>query len=173
MLQRIHQMHGDGCFIACVAILLGISYEDSFRRLFPNKIMRTDSYWESNIALTVEQSLDMLPHIGIQLQKTNLRNVKLLKGRTSFIILRWKNEPNLSHGLIFDGSSGKFLDPVFYPPLNHSTYNRNLENIYYVKRISHKFSISSINANRLQNCSRLSNTRSLSGSQAFDGSITD
>jgi len=171
MLRRVSQIHDSGCFVACVAMLLEISYEEAFVRLFPGVRMPdpNDQQASGTVGKLIEESLALMPRVGLEPQKANLRNVKSLRKRTSFIVLRWKYEPQLSHGVVFDGTTGHFLDPCYEQPLNHQTYNRNLESIYYIKRISDELSISNPDAHGNQSAGGLPNGGSLPSSQEIAG----
>jgi hypothetical protein len=170
MLQRVPQLHSSGCFIACVAMLLEISYQEAFSRLFPNTPMPCpeQNSWAS-VGRLIDESLELLPRVGLEPQPAKIRSVKSLRKRTSLIILRWKNEPTLSHGIVFDGETGTFLDPCYQQPLSHRVYNRNLENIYYIKRTSHGVSIRDTDNGRNQSTGGLSDGGSLPSSETLTG----
>lgn len=168
MLRRVQQLHDNGCFIACVATLLEISYQDAFNKLFPGKAMPDPNDYGSEVGLMVEESLKLLPQIGLQLQPAKLRNVKSLRKRTSLIVLRWKHMPDLSHATVFDGNTGNFLDPAFEKPSSR-VYNSNLHTIYYIKRTSHGLPIQNTDIGGHQSPSGLSDGSGMSSSQTFDG----
>lgn len=137
MLQRVPQLHDSGCFIACVAMLLKVSYQEAFNKLFPGTTMpcpKENPY--ATVGLLTEESLQLLPSVGLKFQPAKLRSIKSLRKRTSLIIIRWRDEPDVSHGIVFDGESGTFLDPCYQQPLRYQVYDRNLETIYYIKKIS-------------------------------------
>jgi hypothetical protein len=139
MLTRVEQLHANGCFIACLAIFLECSYQDAFKLLHPRrKAMPPSDIDQDNrikVAFTPEKSLQLMPKFGLQVQKSNLRKVASLRRRTSLILLRWHWEPTQMHALVFDGSTGKILDPTFaYYKCTLDEIQRNLDSIYYVKR---------------------------------------
>jgi hypothetical protein len=138
MLHRVKQEHDTGCFVACTAILLQVSYSEAFNRLWPNRIMPPPENPWADISLSIEAALWLLPRVGLQLQKANIKSVKSLRKRTSLIILRWKCEPERSHAVVFDGESSRFIDPSYHPHLSYRLYNRNLDSIYYVKKLNNQ-----------------------------------
>jgi ABC-type bacteriocin/lantibiotic exporter with double-glycine peptidase domain len=133
----VHQKHDFGCFVACAAMLLDISYEDAFKKILPKHNYDSWSYsaWQES-DLSIEKGLEVLSDLGIKVKRAKLRNVKSLKKRTSLIFLRWKTDPDLMHTLVFDGKQGKILDPLpsHIKPITKGECNRNLEAIYYVSR---------------------------------------
>lgn len=173
MLQRIRQEHDSGCFIAAVATLLQVPYVEAFSRLYPGTIMPPVTDYSARVGRLIEESLALLPRVGIQLHQSKLRSVRSLKKRTALIILRWKYEPHLSHAVVFDGEQGKILDPCYESPLSHSIYNRNLEAIYYVKRTQpyaqQQLPVRSPDPIRTQDSGGLSLRSGLPSSQAPNG----
>lgn len=103
--------------------------------MFPHRDMPATGTLDLSISMLIDESLAMLPRLGLEAKWSGLRNVKTLRKRTSLVILRWHDYPTLSHALVFDGEKSVFVDPLYDTPLNHTTLNRNLFGIYYVKRI--------------------------------------
>jgi hypothetical protein len=137
MLKIIKQIHDNGCFLACLAILKGITYEQAFQLVYPGRTMppKDAIYREHDVALPTEQALKLMPRFGLHLQKSNLRSVHSLRRRTSLILLRWQVEPTQMHALVYDGEAGKILDPCYdFFPVTLGDINNNLDSIYYVKK---------------------------------------
>jgi ABC-type bacteriocin/lantibiotic exporter with double-glycine peptidase domain len=141
MLGRVEQVHQNGCFIACLAILLECSYEEAFKLLHPRRKTMPPSdlhQWHRlKVALTPEKSLQLMPKFGLRVQKANLRKVSSLRKRTSLILLRWRSDPTQMHALVFDGSTQRIIDPS--PTswiISMDEMQQNLDSIYHVKRIN-------------------------------------
>jgi len=141
MLRQVNQIHDLGCFIGCIAILLNLTYEEAFQRVHPNRPMPPkDNYLrEHQVGLEIEEALNLMPTLGLSIKKANLRQITSLRRRTSLVLLRWKEEPWQSHGVVFDGESGRFLDPGDMN-LRVKDLQENLDSIYYVKEsLSQRF----------------------------------
>jgi hypothetical protein len=137
MLQLVPQIHNTGCFIACIATLLEISYQEAFERIHKKPCPPPDAYFRQHlVGLTPEQSLEVMPSLGLKMEKSNLRNVRSLRRRTSLILLRWQDEPTQMHGIVFDGEARKFLDPDPMYPVSLRRMQKNLEAIYHVRRLT-------------------------------------
>jgi hypothetical protein len=139
MLRAIRQQHGDGCFISVIATLLEIPYEKAFQRVYPGREMPpTDDngYYNWTLGMTPEKSLELMPSLGLELIPTKMKSVmSLRKGRTALILLRWRSMPTLLHGIVYDGETGRFLDPGRLSYIKtRKAMQENLESIYYVKR---------------------------------------
>jgi hypothetical protein len=139
MLRRVIQEHDTGCFIGCMAILLDVSYQEAFRRIHPGReCPPRDAYWRQHqVGIDPEKAIDLMPSLGLEVKKSNLRYVRSLRRKTSLILLRWQSEPTQLHGIVFDGESGSFIDPDFDGRITVRRMQKNLEAIYHVRRISH------------------------------------
>jgi len=133
-MQRVKQLHDTGCFIACIATLLDITYAQAFERVHPGQPMPPpDDYWQQHkIWLPVEKALELMPSLGLEPIPARARNVSSLRHRTALILLRWRIRPARLHAVVFDGERKKFLDPIDYNSIRD--YQNNLEAIFYVKR---------------------------------------
>lgn len=137
-LNRVQQRHNNGCFIACLAILLGKTYEEAFKVVYPNRDCPLD-YENPNVGLSPEVSLEIIKKIGLKPKKSSLTRLKSLK-RTALVLLRWRDAPTLLHGIVFDASRQIFLDPSTPTFSNARAYQKHLDSIYYmnVPELSHK-----------------------------------
>ena len=136
-MRLVAQNHNTGCFVACIAILLETSYEDAFERIHKKPCPPPDAYFRQHlVGLTPERSLELMPSLGLKVEKSNLRNVRSLRRRTSLILLRWRTEPTQMHGIVFDGEAGRFLDPDPMYPITMCRMQKNLEAIYHIRRLS-------------------------------------
>ena len=151
-------------------MLLGVTYQEAFSKLFPGEYMPCpETFPDARVGRPIEESLEFLPTIGLKIKKANLRNIKSLRKRTSLILLRWKSEPWLSHGLVFDGEVGIILDPAYEETSSLRFYNSNLETIYYVKRVSNELPIRNTDPGGDQGASGLPNGGGLSSSETPTG----
>lgn len=134
MIQHVGQHHKNGCFVASLAMLLGCSYEEAFKKVFP-KSKYTYNYrdWpKSGYKLTPEKALRILDKHGIKTKKAKLKRATSLKKRTALIMLRWKIAPELMHAVVFDGETGKIYDPGSYH--DPKVYDYNMHAIYYIEK---------------------------------------
>jgi hypothetical protein len=128
-LRRVEQLHGNGCFIACLAMLKGITYEEAFKLIHPDKDMAAISYYD-RIGLTPEESIQRLEQLGLGPVHRPLRQLRNLR-RTALLLIRWEHAPTLLHGVVFDASTKKFLDPGYLR--KPKTYERQLDTVLYFK----------------------------------------
>ncbi len=139
-LQLVSQVSGNGCFIAAVAMILGKTYEEAFKLIFPD---RDYNYGEHGFrAETADQDIGLLAaqaleRLGYKTKKSTYRQVKSLlrySRKNTLIIVRWYGGP-LCHAVVFDAETKKFLDPSGHLADDYDlkTYQRNLDSMYYVE----------------------------------------
>jgi hypothetical protein len=138
MLTRVEQFHQNGCFISCLAILLQVSYQEAFKLVHPKRKMPASDFdqmrrWK--VGMDPEKSLQIMEENGLRVEQSNLRKVSSLRRRTSLILLRWRHEPAQMHAVVFDGSTGRIIDPSLWPSSREEIQD-NLESIYHVERIT-------------------------------------
>ena len=147
-IKHVRQEHSSGCFIACVAMLLGLTYEESFRLIHPDKNPLDIDRWgfpelhNPYAAFTIDQALSKLPDLGIQTKLAKSIHLdKLVKSdKTALIVIRWEDAIHAAHGLVYDGSQKRILDPSHYQDFNIASsphllksYGRQVEKILYVR----------------------------------------
>lgn len=137
-LRRVEQYHDSGCFIACLAILKGISYEEAFKLIHPNKDFSQMERWDT-VGLHPYESIKRLEQLGLNPVRRPLKQLRNLR-RTALLIIQWKFAPHLAHGVVFDAVSRKFLDPGYSTPLPTKDYERQLFAVLYFQtpELSHR-----------------------------------
>lgn len=128
-LKRVEQYHNSGCFIACLATLKGISYEEAFKLIHPEKDYSQVARWDT-VGLRVDESIKKLEQLGLKPVQRPLKQLRNLR-RTALLIIQWTYAPHLAHGVIFDAVSRKFLDPGYSTPLPTKDYERQLYAVLY------------------------------------------
>ena len=139
-LQHITQDHYNGCFIAALAMILGKTYEDTFKLLFPDRdIINGDHALRCEGADRDIGSLaaKVLQKFGYKTKKSSYRKVKSLlryARKNVLIIVRWSGGP-LCHAVVFDAETKKFLDPSGpFEDRDLKVYQRNLDSMYYIEQ---------------------------------------
>ncbi len=139
-LQLVSQVSGNGCFIAALAMLLGKTYDEAFKLVFPDKDPNT--CWDhalrandSDIGACAAKALEKL---GVKTKKSTYKKVKsLLKyaRKNVLLIVRWGGGP-MCHAVVFDAETKKFLDPSGHLANDYDlrTYQRHLDSMYYVEQ---------------------------------------
>lgn len=121
-IKRIRQFHEDGCFVACLAMLLGETYSNVYAKLFPD---RFDGHGD----IPLEQASYILESLGLKPVPSRARRIKNLR-RDAVIVIRWKDFPSLSHAAVWSSKRRKTLDP--WKRYKRYVYETQIEAIYYV-----------------------------------------
>lgn len=143
-IQHVRQVHDNGCFIACMAMLTGKTYKETFSLLFPNQ--HPDNYLFDGIVTydVVKTATEMLQKLGCKAKKSKYKHVRSIvkKGRThALLIIRWKDgagygnkDPWMCHCIVFDFETKKVLDPGNHSdvPVNLKLYAKQLDTALYV-----------------------------------------
>lgn len=109
--QHIRQDHPSGCFVACVAMLMGTSYHVALRRVHPYVNVHRTIYPWLNLSLSPEESINKLVRLGIHLTPSKVRKISSLR-KDALLLIRWAIEPNLMHAVIYDHAKKRILDPA-------------------------------------------------------------
>jgi len=137
-LKHVTQAHYNGCFVAALAMILGKTYEDTFKTLFPDMDIQSGDHAlraeDSNIGACAVQAMQKL---GVKTKVATYRRLKsLLKyaRKDVLIIVRWGGG-SMCHAVVFDAETKKFLDPSG-PVERHdlTSYQRNLDSMYYIEQ---------------------------------------
>lgn len=130
MVRYVSQKDEGGCFVACIAMIRGISYQKAFNLVHPIE-PELKNIFDPYGWLPIEEAIAKIPSLGINARKVNIRKISSLK-HNALIFIRWAVQPRLMHSVVFDFSRRKILDPIFKPQLNVAAYERQLDSIYYV-----------------------------------------
>lgn len=140
-LQYVGQYHSSGCFIACVAMLLGKSYLEIFNQIHPYK----DFDRSRTVSYPIDKSLSMLTtKFGIECRRTNIRKIFDIRksNKHLLVIIKWEDDRSLGHAIIFDAAMKKFHDPCYYQEWDimpfsarEKFYERQIDQVYVVSLI--------------------------------------
>jgi len=146
-LHFVKQYHDSGCFIACVAMLLGKSYSEVFKKIHPGMetwMIDPWGYPEMDVpfaALTVADAVAKLPSLGIQAHLAPTRNLRRIKrgNKNALIVIRWEDDITSEHGIVFDAARKKFMNPShgdwwdIKSKKRRLYYQRQVDKIYYIE----------------------------------------
>lgn len=113
-LRPVSQQSHTGCFIACVAMLLGKTYEEAFSLLHPGKKM-TEMYshgWRDDSM--ENKAHELLRGLGFKTHTGKYRKFKSYRERmqkNAIMIIRWDFDPTMCHCILFDGDAKNFIEP--------------------------------------------------------------
>lgn len=125
--QRVTQESEYGCFVATVACLLGSTYQEAFKLIHPGTFMTP-----YNGGVPIEDAPKLLKKLGWKLRKTTIKHISSIK-KDALILITWRDQPDLSHAVIYDAKEKKVIDPINLPPFKNRTYERHLNSIYYIE----------------------------------------
>lgn len=125
-IQRVQQLHGDGCFVACVAMLLNIDYQNSYHLIFPDRNYNFDSS-----ELLPDQAEKRLSELGFCVRPVRIRDTNFLR-KVSLLMLRWEVKPTRGHVAIYQPENKTFLDPFYTHPLSKQEYENQLYRVLYL-----------------------------------------
>ena len=136
-LQRVRQDHYDGCFVACVAMLLGVSYLDAFNIVHPGRMTNELGYeYFSVLRAGIEHKdvpaavFEILNKLNLKPKKARVQDIRRLR-RLAVVLIRWKCSPTLMHAVVFDPKSKQLLDPSSkYPDMK--SLSEQMEAAFYV-----------------------------------------
>ncbi len=113
-LQPVAQKSYTGCFIACVAMLLGKSYDEAFELYYPGKDPNA-MYSHGWSALSMEDTAhQLLRKLGFKTHTGKLKKFKSYRDRVqknAIMIIRWAFQPTMCHCILFDAEAKAFIDP--------------------------------------------------------------
>ncbi len=119
-----------GCFVACVAMLLGKSYDETFKIIFPRRS-------PNNIlggALMPENAFMVLEYLGFKPRRIRIKKLKELN-RHALIWVRWTVQNSLMHSVVFEASTRRFWDPNYIRPLKRrqrKNMKRQIDTVIYL-----------------------------------------
>ncbi len=134
-LQRVHQDHYDGCFVACTAMLLGTTYLEAFKLVHPDRYVDEYGYGRAgvedmdvpNAAFNILQKLNLNP------KRANVQQMRHLR-RLAMVLIRWTDSPTIMHAIVFDPKSKRILDPAYSNPLSMKRYAMQMDAAFYVDK---------------------------------------
>jgi len=147
-LQSVAQVHENGCFVACVAMLIGKTYSETFAALYPDQDLN-DSF-KGLVAVDLNQALtEVLQRFGFTVKRSTYRKLQSLQKhsrKNAILVIRWhwggnsepvtEDNPWMCHAVVFDAETKDFLDPSFggrAGAYDLKSYQRQLDSILYVE----------------------------------------
>lgn len=118
-LKLVAQKNHTGCFIACVAMLLGKSYEEAFQLLHPGK-NSTETYEHGFLDHSMQDVANkLLQQLGFHSRTSKYRKFRTFQnrvGKHAIMIIRWAFDPTRCHCILYDAEAKAFIDPsgAFY-----------------------------------------------------------
>lgn len=138
-LQHVTQPHYNGCAIAAFAMILGKTYEEAFKLIFPDRDPLIDDHAiraeDQDIGACAARVLEKL---GVKTKKSKYRKLKSLikyARKNVLLIMRWGNG-SMCHAVVFDAETKRFLDPsgpTYDLPTELRYWQRNLDSMYYIE----------------------------------------
>ena len=124
-IQRVQQDSPDGCFVACVAMLLHTHYREAFHLIFPHRCI-----WEKH-ELSTDEAEQRLRDLKFGVKPVKIRDTRFLK-KISLLFVRWEANPTRGHTVIYQPETGLFIDPNYRRPLTRLDYERQLYRAYHL-----------------------------------------
>lgn len=133
-LQLVTQVDDDGCFVAALAMLLGITYAQALKILHPGKDVSEigHGYTTQSLDRTISA---ILGKQGFRVKRSTYKKVRSLvkySKKNALLILRWGGG-YLCHAVVFDAETRQFLDPSGHQGHILYRYQSNLDSMYYVE----------------------------------------
>lgn len=103
-----------GCFVACVAMLLGKDYNTAFKDVHPTRSI----YSNKGGGITPTSAFRRLKALGLQPRKIEIDSIKNLQ-QTALVWLRWSPNSHLMHSVVYEHKTKLFWDPNSTRPLGN------------------------------------------------------
>jgi ABC-type bacteriocin/lantibiotic exporter with double-glycine peptidase domain len=113
-INLVHQKHILGCFPACLAMVLGKTYNEALEIVHPNR----KKY--SRCSTTLIRAVSILRETGVKF-KQPVANIELNKLKTSILFLE-NMDDDLFHAVIWDSDQKNIFDPWYYTPQDFKLY---------------------------------------------------
>lgn len=126
-LRPVVQENTNGCFIACVAMLLNKNYAQAFELLHPGKniLMAVHGFRSHSMK---EKAQELLAGLGFKSRVSRYRKFRTFQSRVNknaIMIVRWDYAPSLCHCIMYDADGKRFIDPSGgYPVESRYTIKR-------------------------------------------------
>lgn len=142
-LKHVTQAHYNGCFIAALAMLIGKTYEETYKLVYPDRDPTNSEHglWsepQDNYDIGAA-AVRVLNKLGFKSKKATYKKIKSLQKyarKNALLIVRWGGG-TMCHAVVFDAETKKFLDPS--GPVERydmTSYQRNLDSMYYVEPVA-------------------------------------
>jgi ABC-type bacteriocin/lantibiotic exporter with double-glycine peptidase domain len=130
MLKLVKQKHVNGCVPACIATLLGTSYEIGLKIVHPRRKTRRWNY----VGTTYQSMVIALERLGLKCYKKKITSLSKLRYHCILIIAHPAYGPpeECRHAVVWDAERKKVLDPY---PSNKRAMSRQLPISSYEKSV--------------------------------------
>jgi ABC-type bacteriocin/lantibiotic exporter with double-glycine peptidase domain len=118
-MKRIKQRHRTSCGIACFAMVTGISYNKSIKKVFPRR--KPYSLLTTNALKLVTALLKL--KFEVDYYDNDKHNIFDIKNKAILIIKAVEGD---GHAVVWDPESKRILDPDRKKPLSVKSYNKHL-----------------------------------------------
>lgn len=134
-LQRVHQDHYDGCFVACTAMLLGMTYLEAFKLVHPDRYVDEYGYGRAGVEdMDVPSAaFKILQKLRLNPKRANVQQMRHLR-RLAMVLIRWEHSPRIMHAVVFNPQTKLILDPAYSHPLSLKQYARQMDAAFYVDK---------------------------------------
>lgn len=128
--------HYDGCFVACVAIVMQCSYQEAFALVHPKRVFHKNSHGIKRLDPDgpIRVAITKLKRLGLSPQVSTRKRIDRLP-HTAIGVIRWSWAPELLHAFVWDAETKTVLDPAYRYPLDIKSYQRQLATILYVEPV--------------------------------------
>lgn len=120
-MKRIKQRHRTSCGVACFAMVTGISYNKSIKKVFPRR--KPYSLLATNAFKLVKALLKLGFKVNYYDYDQDKLNINDIKNKAILII---KAEEGDGHAVVWDPESKRILDPYRKRSLSVKSYNKCL-----------------------------------------------
>jgi len=121
---RVQQFHNHGCAVACIAMVTRKSYGSVLRRIFPKALIHDYIYPLVDLCMNVYEIDGWLRKLGVRTRLTHSMSGPT-PSRSGIVLFDW-HHGNWSHGVVWDNSAKRYLDPAG-PALRYDIYKRAFE----------------------------------------------
>ena len=101
-----------GCFVACVAMLYGLTYQEAFCMVHPRRFQNS----RLGGRITPDKAFQKLIEFGLEPRVIQIGTIWDLD-QTALIWLRWTPRSGLMHSVIYEHKRARFWDPNYDRPL--------------------------------------------------------
>jgi ABC-type bacteriocin/lantibiotic exporter with double-glycine peptidase domain len=117
-MKKIKQRHRTSCGIACFAMVTGISYNKSIKKVFPRR--KPYSLLTTNALMLIKALLKLKLDVNCYDSERNIYDIKY----KAILIIKAKKGDG--HAVAWDPKLKRILDPDRKRPLSIKSYNKDL-----------------------------------------------
>lgn len=128
-LRQVRQENYTGCFVAGVAMLLGVPYRAAFAILHPGKDPEKEYAHGIMGTNMLDTAFSALDRAGIKGRTSKYKRLASFRrgNKHAILIIRWEFDPTNCHTIIYDGDEHKFYDPSHGGEITRKNALKNFE----------------------------------------------